>query len=258
MTGNLRSKDMIEKVNLGKWSLDKLEQIVDKTCQINHSGRKIDFISRQFLGTRYTEETLIGNETIREIFVINLSGVDCFTFLDYVEALRLSDSFFGFKNNLIHLRYRSGIIAFDHRNHFFSDWSVFNQNRVEDVTVRVGGRYTRSTKKILNVKEDGSLYLPGIAPVERTLDYIPANSPNESIFQKLKTGDYVGIYTDNPGLDVTHVGIIIKNKSTVYLRHASSLPQLRKVVDQDFKAYMTDRAGFLVLRPKKVEIASKE
>ena len=30
---------------------------------------------------------------------------------------------------------------------------------------------------------------------------------------------------DDPGLDVTHVGIIIKNKGKVYLRHASSLPE---------------------------------
>jgi hypothetical protein len=84
------------------------------------------------------------------------------------------------------------------------------------------------------------------------------NSLNESILQKLKTGDYVGIYTDNPGLDVTHVGIIIKNKGTVCLRHASSLPQLRKVVDQDFKAYMAERTGFLVLRPKNVAITGKK
>jgi len=256
MIGKIRSKDAKEKINLGMWNLGNLETVVRKAYQINQKGRKIDFISRHFLGTQYADGTLIGSEKTYEMFVVNLSGMDCFTFIDYVEALRLSNSFPAFKNNLTHVRYRSGIVAFDHRNHFFSDWSAYGKGRVEDVTEKIGGTHTQLAKKILNKKENGTLYLPGIAPVERIIRYIPVSALNETVMRKLKAGDYVGIYTDNPGLDVTHVGIIIKSKNTTYLRHASSLPEFRKVVDQEFKAYVADRPGFLVLRPKKVDITN--
>jgi len=249
----MRSKDKKEEINLGKWDQDTLENIITKASQTNRMGRKIDFISRQFLGIQYSEGTLIGDEKTREVFVVNLSGVDCFTFIDYVEALRLSDSFFAFKDNLIHIRYRSGIISFDHRNHFFTDWSVCNRDLIENATVKVGGRKTQSTQKILNIKENGTLYLPGVTPIERTINYIPASTFNRSALRRLKTGDYVGIYAENPGLDVTHVGIIIKSKGTTYLRHASSLSDARKVIDQDFLAYMAGKPGFLVLRPRNME-----
>jgi hypothetical protein len=234
--------------NLGAWNQERFEKVMMKASRILITGRKIDFISRQFLGTHYREGTLIGNEKVAEMFIVDLSGVDCFTFIDYVEALRRSDSFSAFKNNLTRIRYKSGTLAFDHRNHFFSDWSVFNGDFMEDVTASVGGPYTRSSRKTLNVREDGTPYLPGIAPVERTIDYIPASAMNRPVIQKCRTGDYIGIYTNEPGLDVTHVGIIIKNKGKVYLRHASSLPEYRKVIDQDFTTYMTCKPGFLVFR----------
>jgi hypothetical protein len=250
----MRSKDTKEEINLGTWDLGNLEAVVKKAYQINQTGRKIDFISRQFLGTQYAEDTLIGSERTYEMLVVNFSKMDCFTFIDYVEALRLSNSFPAFKNNLTHVRYRSGIIAFDHRNHFFSDWISYGKDRIGDVTKKIGGTHTQSARKILNKKENGTLYLPGIAPVERIIHYIPGSILNEAVMRKLKAGDYVGIYTDNPGLDVTHVGIIIKSKNTTYLRHASSLPEFRKVVDQEFKDYVADRPGFLVLRPREKKI----
>lgn len=258
MIGEMKSKDMKEEIKLGKWDQNMLENLMKKASQINRIGRKIDFISRQFLGTQYSESTLIGSEKTREVLVVNLSGVDCFTFIDYVEALLLSNSYIAFKDNLIHIRYRSDIISFDHRNHFFSDWSVFNRDLIEDVTVQVGGRLKRSSRKNLNVKEGGGLYLPGIATIERTINYIPASALNEPIMRKLRTGDYIGIYTDSAGLDVTHVGIIIKSKGTTYFRHASSRAGYRKVIDQEFMTYMVGQPGFIVLRPRSAEIKSKK
>jgi hypothetical protein len=62
-------------------------------------------------------------------------------------------------------------------------------------------------------------------------------------------GDYTGIYSDLKGLDVSHVGIIIKDGVNVYLRHASSQKEYSKVIDQDFRKYMVDKPGIIVLRP---------
>jgi hypothetical protein len=217
----------------------------------------VEYISRQFLGTRYKEGTLTGNERIPETLVVDLSGVDCFTFIDYVEALRLSDSLSTFKKNLIRVRYRSGVIAFDRRNHFFSDWCVFNTDFIEDTTALVGGSHTSSSTKNLNVRRDGTSYLHGITPVARDITYIPLSAIEESLLQKCRTGDYIGIYAEDPGLDVTHVGILVKKRGMAYLRHASSLSEYRRVIDQDFRSYMSNRPGFIVLRPRSPEAKTR-
>jgi hypothetical protein len=237
-----------EHINLGKWTEHDLDMILQEASRINENGKRIDILSRHFLDVKYRENALAGSSNTPEVFIINLDALDCFTFLDYVESMRLSTSFADFKRNLVMVRYKSGKIDYIHRNHFFSDWREFKKDTLQDISLQIAGEKTRTIKKILNLKEDGTLYLPGLAPVERTIDYIPASAIDESVIRKCKTGDYIGIYADDPGLDVTHVGIIIKNKGKTCLRHASSLPEYREVVDQDFTTYMTGKPGFLVFR----------
>jgi hypothetical protein len=65
---------------------------------------------------------------------------------------------------------------------------------------------------------------------------------------RLSTGDYAGIYTEREGLDVSHVGIIIRRQGALFLRHASSVPDERAVIDQDLREYMKGRPGLIVLR----------
>jgi hypothetical protein len=237
-----------EEINLGYWKREGLERMIGKAAHIVSIGRRIDYISRQFLGVNYKEKTLMGDDRTEENLTVNLSGMDCFTFLDYIESLRQSDSFSSFMANLRLVRYRSGIVAFDHRNHFFSDWILANKEFVIDVTKKIGGRRTRFSKKMLNIKEGGALYLPGIDPVDRTIAYVPANTIDEALLRKCRTGDYIGVYTEVPGLDVSHVGIFIRHQGMIYLRHASSV--YREVIDQEFKSYMHGKPGFLVLRPR--------
>ncbi len=84
---------MKEQILLGKWSEEKLNDLLREASSINGPGKRIDFLSGQFLDTKYQESTLIGNADTAEVFVINLEGFDCFTFLDYIEAMRRSVSF---------------------------------------------------------------------------------------------------------------------------------------------------------------------
>jgi hypothetical protein len=246
-------------VILGRWTEDKLDEILRESSKIKEAGARIDFLSRLFLGTNYKESTLIGDVNTPEVFVINLEGVDCFTFIDYIEAMRLSgskrisDSFSEFKENLKKVRYR-GKVAFENRNHLFTDWREFNTESVDDVTEKIGGQKTKSILKILNRKEDGTYFLQGIQPGEREIRYIPSDAIDDSVISKLKTGDYAGMYSEMQGLDVSHVGIIIKDpirssiSNGVNLRHASS--KYKKVVDEDFRDYITTKPGLIVLRPK--------
>lgn len=240
-----------ELIFLGSWTPEGLDSILYESSKINNTGVRIEFLSGHFLGTPYKESTLIGDINTPEVFVINLEGVDCFTFIEYIEAMRLSSSFYEFKENSRKVRYRGGKVSFEKRNHFFTDWSEFNSTLIDDVTEQIGKDKTIEIRKMLNVKEDGTYFLPGIQPRDRLIKYIPVNSIDESVINELITGDYTGIYSEKHGLDVSHVGIFIKEENKIYLRHASSFKEYRKVVDQDFKNYIAEKPGIIVFRNRK-------
>ena len=129
--------DAHEIINTGKWTIHELNALIAQASKVNGTSARIDFISRQFLGVPYQEKTLVGGPQTPELLVINLAGVDCFTFLDYVEAMRRSKSYDDFKGNLKKIRYQSGIVDYQHRNHYFTDWIEFNADLVADVTNRL-------------------------------------------------------------------------------------------------------------------------
>ena len=206
---------------------------------------RIAFISGQFLDVPYGESTLIGSPEVPEVLVINLEAVDCFTYLDYVESMRFSRSLDEFKLHLRTVRYWSGVVAYERRRHFFTDWA--GSARVVDVTRRIGLKKTRTLTKHLNRRAEGSSFLPEIPPVERRIAFVPAGALDEAAQGRLQTGDYLGIYTEAEGLDVSHVGIVVRREGRITLRHASSLA--RKVVEQDFDLALEGRPGIVVLRP---------
>lgn len=246
----------MESAILGRWTEKNLNAIICEAAKIQDAGEKIDFLSGKFIGLQYQEKTLIGDIKTPEVFIINLSAVDCFTFIDYIEAMRLSSSFSEFRENLRRVRYKSGVVAFENRNHFFTDWVESNSEFVEDVTEGIGGKSSIKVEKMLNAKEDGTYFLNGIDPQKRIVKYIPSVVIDDFIMNKLRTGDYVGIYSEKSGLDVSHVGIVIKNEnsslithhSLLFLRHASSAKG--KVVDEDFRDYIANKPGIVILRPK--------
>ncbi len=241
---------MKEEIILGKWTEDTLGDLLKEALTISDSGVRVDFLSRQFLKTDYKDLTLTGDMHTAEVFVINLEGLDCFTFIDYVEAMRRSNSFSFFKENLKKIRYRSGDVSFKNRNHFFTDWIEFNQDLVVDLTKQIGAEKCKDVRKRLNEKKDGTYFLPGVDCRLREITYIPSKYVDEKVLKKLKTGDYVGIYSEKEGLDVSHVGIIIKEKDTVNIRHAASLKKHREVVDEDLKEYLETRPGIIILSSK--------
>ncbi len=240
---------MKEHIVLDKWTQSELEHILHESSEIKDIGARINFLSRLFLDVNYKKSTLIGDINTPEIFVINLQTVDCFTFIDYIEAMRRAGSFSEFKGNLKKVRYRNGEVTFENRNHFFTDWQKFNSEFIDDLTVQIGGKKTKTVAKILNKKEDGTHFLQGIPPQQREIQYIPSDAIDGSLMHKIKTGDYAGIYSETQGLDVSHVGIIIKDRDLIYLRHASS--RYKKVIDEDFRNYISNKPGLIVLRPKK-------
>jgi hypothetical protein len=241
---------MTEHINLGKWTESDINLMLSTANYLDAVGERIQYISGKFLETPYRELTLIGNAAAEEEFVVDLSGIDCFTFLDYVEALRRSSSFTDFLVKLKKVRYRAGTISFATRNHFFTDWREFSGGAIADITREIGADKTRRSLKNLNLRSDGSRFLDGLPVVERMIEYIPASSIDDEILQALETGDYIGIYTETDGLDVSHVGIAITHDDGIYLRHASSAESCRRVTDRLFVNYIKEKSGVVVFRPR--------
>ncbi|MDE0290936.1 MAG: DUF1460 domain-containing protein [Candidatus Dadabacteria bacterium] len=237
-----------EKVILGDWTQQEIETLMERAALKDGSAAKIEFLSEKFLGTPYAGNTLGGASGETEQLTVDLSGVDCFTYIDYVESLRLSGSFGEFKEKLVKTRYKDGAVRWESRKHFFSDWVNGNDKNARDVTREVGGDATAVVTKELNRKTDGSPWLPGLATVKRGVSYVPSEKLSPPVLQEIKTGDYLGIYSDKDGLDVSHTGIAVRKDGVVYLRHASTVHE--KVLDEDLATYMKNKPGLLVYRVK--------
>lgn len=240
-------------VTLGKWTIKDLDGSLRESCRMQDSGKRIGFLSYKLLGTGYKDSTLTGSGDSAEVFVIDLEGVDCFTFIDYVEAMRLSCSFGEFVENLKTVRYREGNVSFAERNHFFTDWIENRAGFIEDVTDKVGAQKALTVRKMLNKREDDTSLIPGIKSCERQLTFIPTDALEDSVISRMSTGDYAGIYSEKQGLDVSHVGIVIKEGQIVKFRHASSAAEKRKVIDEDILQYIKDKPGIIILRPRNAD-----
>lgn len=211
-------------------------------------GEVISRVSSAFLGTPYQANTLIGGPDTPESLVANTNGVDCFTFIDYTEALTRSHDQASFLRNLAAVRYTGGNVSYLSRRHFFSDWSATKPYNARDVTPDISPDYAVADKQ-LNRKPDGSEYIPGLGIHPRKINYIQGKAISQQVLDNLKTGDYVGVYSSAlDGLDVSHVGIVVRHDGKVWFRNASSLAENKKVVDSPFAEYMRAKPGIVVLR----------
>ncbi|WP_280215681.1 DUF1460 domain-containing protein [Nocardia cyriacigeorgica] len=211
-------------------------------------GELIELLSRQFLGTPYGANMLIGSASEPEQLVVDVRRVDCFTYLDYVEALSRSSTRDEFVAHLIETRYTGGRVEFTRRKHFFTDWAHTERTAATDITATLTPAAV-TTAKHLNAKADGTTYLPGLPVIDRPITHIPSSAVDQAVIAGLRTGDYIGAYADQPGLDVTHVGIFVSTPNGPVFRNASSLPADNKVVDTPFLDYVRTTPGILVLRP---------
>ena len=217
-----------EYINFGKFQNDN-------TLFVEKDIKKL---SEKFLGVKYVSNTLSNHEinTSKENLIINFESLDCFTFIDTIQALKQSTNKEDFVNHLINIRYKSGDISYKNRNHFYSDW--IDSNSMTDITCTLGNCHKKV--KYLNENEK---YLKEIDTVQREISYINFEDVNLDLLQD---GDYVGIYTDKEALDVTHTGIIVKKFDTFFIRHASSLK--KEIIDSNLALYTKNKLGIIVYR----------
>lgn len=229
-------------------SLTILNDIQQKTKGLA-AQQRIKVITEYFLGTPYNNKTLNMVSANQENLVVNLKALDCMTFIEYTEALKRSDNYEDFLQNLKQVRYSDENISYINRHHFFTDWSARPDNLISDVTQEISHNSVEISKH-LNLGQNGKPLLATVPIKNRVIHYIPTRNIDKNVLNQIQTGDYIGIYSPNSGLDVSHVGIAIWQNGQIYFRNASSLKRNLKVVDIELNYYLKGKPGIIVLRSR--------
>lgn len=237
-----------------------ITSIIDlsRTTKLSTPAERIVFVARQFMGVPYQSSTLEGDP---EMLTINMSAVDCTTFVENVLALAMTiaedtTTYKDFEKRLQSIRYRNGEISgYSSRLHYVSDWIADNSARGNFSEVTQD--FPRTSKKTIcldyitthrnsysALKENDEEYAL-MQEIEKgyhnyTYTYIPTQMlASKQMQRNLKNGDIVLLTTNIKGLDVTHMGIIVMQQGQPYLLHASSRSNQVAVEKQSLYNYLT-------------------
>jgi hypothetical protein len=226
-------------------------------------------IGRDFLNTPYVGKTL--DKAKDEKLVINLHQLDCTTFAENCLALARTiksdkPAIPAFCSELESIRYRGGKMdGYASRLHYFSEWIEDNETRghVKSMAASMGGSVLPLSLNIMSTHPEDYTQLinnPAVTAQIKAIEekisarkfyYIPT-SQFESIESMVKDGDIVTLTTTIPGIDVSHVGILLKKEGRVYLLHASSTAQKVVISAEPFAQYLTKSrktTGVMIARP---------
>lgn len=247
----------------------------DKTIEIdglleNDFGKTMVAIGKTFKGTPYVAKTLEIGET--ESLVVNLSGLDCTTYVENVLAfsnlLRDGKSDFdSFTKKLENIRYNDGKLnGYGSRLHYFSEWISNNEKKglLKEITSEIGGVEINKQINFMGTHRNLYPFLKNdsnfekiiemeAALAKRTFCYLPQDQieANEHLIQ---TGDIIALATSINGLDVTHTGIATREKDgRIHLLHASTGSmevEVSKLPLADYLKGIKKNIGIMVARPQ--------
>lgn len=225
-------------------------------------------IGLSFLETPYVAATL--ENGLDEKLVVNLRQLDCTTFAENCLALARTvksgkTDFESFVAELEKIRYRDGIRnQYPSRLHYFSEW-IQNNHKKGIISETVNQNGVKSDKVInymsthpadYPVLKDHPELIPTIAKQEKELStagfmYLP-KSNIANLYRYLQHGDIIALTSAIEGVDVNHVGIIVKKGNEFYLLHAPLSGKKVLVSDgpiTDFIKPQSKNSGIMIARP---------
>lgn len=191
---------------------------------------RIDLYSEMFLSTPYSwTATGDGPYALLETYpLVNFQQTNCMIYCEHVLALAISDSWDNFFNNLQQIRYQDGMIGMKTRNHYtMADWLPENAWILDDVSAKVGGKYTASMTRSISHKNffkgkgmDDLRYIKEDRRI--TVDYVPMKNMKD-IKESVKNGDIVAmLYANKKDVFSAHMLMIIEKNGELYFREAST------------------------------------
>lgn len=198
------------------------------------SGKKtanelVSFYAYELLGRPYVAHTLEGE---KEMLTINIDELDCTTFVETLYALARTTlnerySWRDYANNLEDIRYRGGHIdGYASRLHYISEWTVDNTSRgnIVEITKEVpGAKELVKTINFMSTHRDSYPSLKDDDTYNKIKNYEEGYRNHKTYYLKkeqlngkdirnaVQEGDLVGLVCKTPGLDISHMGMVVKN-----------------------------------------------
>ena len=228
------------------------------THKFNTPEDAVAFFGLQFVGTLYVAHTL-ENDSV-EMLTVNLEQLDCTTFAETALALASTamkgqTSWSDYADNLRSLRYRNAEVdGYASRLHYIADWAIYNHRRgnMYDATTTFP-RHTTMTRTIdyMSGHRDAypslkdSVQYARIQAIEQNyhnhkFPYIAnADLDAEETVRAFHSGDVVAMVSTRNDLDVTHLGMVIKDSDgTPHLLHASYSNKKVELTSQPFADFI--------------------
>ena len=248
----------------------KFDLAVDEKLAEKPIGDVIAEIGKSFIGTDYLAHGL--EKDGDEQLVINLTGLDCTTFLENSLVLarcikKGKTTFKDYENELQFVRYRDGKIdKYPSRLHYFSDWIYDNVKKgvIKDVTEEIGGEKIKFKIDFMSTHpesykqlEENPDFIPVIEKQEKEIRcreyfYIPKEKL-ESKEEQIQNGDLIAITTNVAGLDIGHVGIAVRMEDNrIHILHAPDIGYKVQISDLPLFEYLNKLkkdTGIIILRP---------
>ena len=216
--------------------LQKMEKSqIDSMLKVNalkelNIAERIDYYSSLFLGTEYSwTPTGDGTHSMYETEpLFNFQLTNCMVLCEHALAMAISDSWDNFFNNLQQLRYKDGIIGMKTRNHYtIADWVPENSWIIEDITVKIGGKYTqKTTRHIAYSKFFSEKKLTDLRYIKQdqghTIDYIKWQDIPK-IKHNIKQGDILAmILKGKDNIFSGHMILVVEVDDRLFIREAST------------------------------------
>ena len=218
-------------------------------------------LAEYFIGTPYEAFSLDKGDV--EKLRLNLTRFDCMLFVEQLLAIAVTTDWQSFVGTTQAMRYKDGEIDYCSRNHYFQNWAAYAAEKgwLDDVTDQVLGNQQRVVN-LTFMSENPSLYpalknlanLRCISEKEQNLkttqNYIPNDQLNQAS-HSLRSGDLFAVATSVQGLDVTHMGVVVRGKDGLSAIHA--IPGQGVIRSMPFADYINGvpkSIGAVVLRPR--------
>ena len=231
-------------------------------------------IAKSFLGLDYAEKTLEQGD--HEQLVINLTGLDCYTFLEtslvFARCIKKGDTTFaGIESEVENIRYRNGELKdYPSRLHYFSDWIYEMDKRGigKNITGEIGGipyvkkiNFMSTHPTAYERLKNNPAFVDSIRKTEEQISsrnyyYIPQDSIKKCE-SKIQSGDILGITTSINGLDISHTGIAVRmDDNRIHLFHSPSPGKQVQISAKPLAEYIQgvgQQTGIMVVRPLEIK-----
>ena len=233
---------------------------------ISCSNELMVYYAKQLLNIPYIAHTLEGDT---EMLTINIDELDCTTYVETVYALARTTlsqrtTWRDFANNLESVRYRNGEMTdYASRLHYISDWIMNNSARgnIKEITTEFGGcKYIIKTIDFMSKHRE---YYPAMADstiYEKIRNYeIGYRSHRfpyikkellytKNIINEFESGDIIAMVTKTEGLDISHLGLVLKENNKLYFINASMGGKKVQIEKSQFADYMKNNRNCIGVR----------